>query len=146
MIYIAADHGGYQLKKHLLRYMKNELNIEARDMGAGEYVETDDYPDFAIPLAEEAAKNEENFGILICSSGQGMCIAANKVRGARAISGYSIKGAEMGRRDNNANVLCLAGKVLSEEHASAIVKTFLKTEFSGEERHKRRLDKIRAIE
>ncbi|TAN33777.1 RpiB/LacA/LacB family sugar-phosphate isomerase [Patescibacteria group bacterium] len=146
MIYIAADHGGYQLKKHLLRYMKNELNIEAKDMGAGEYVETDDYPDFALPLAEEVAKDDDNFGILICASGQGMCIAANKVRDVRAILGYNIKGVEMGRRDNNANVLCLAGKILSDEHAAAIVKTFLKTEFSGEDRYKRRLNKIQTAE
>ncbi len=146
MLYIASDHRGYQLKKYLLRYLDKQLKLKAEDMGPYEYVATDDLQDYAIPLARKVAANPEHRGILMCGSGQGMCITANKIKGIHAILGYSIETAEMSRRHGNANVLCLSADTLSEEHAAAIVKKFLGTEFDNEEPLIRRLGKIDAIE
>lgn len=145
MLYIATDHGGFQLKKYLLSYLKNQLKIKAIDLGPDKYDKEDDYPDYVIPLARIVAKGKNNRGIVICRMGNGTNIAANKIKGIRAIIGYSIAAAEYGRRDNNGNVLCLGGDILSNDHAAAIVKKFLETGFDGG-RHARRLDKIAAIE
>jgi ribose 5-phosphate isomerase B len=142
MLYIASDHGGFKLKNRLIRYLQNELLEPFEDLGPFEYVETDDYSDYAISLSKKVEKDKKNLGILICGTGNGVCIAANKNKGIRAIIGYNIKSAELGKEHNNANVLCLAGRVLTEEHAMMIVKKFLETPFSGDERHVRRLKKI----
>lgn len=146
MLYIASDHGGYQLKKYLIRYLKNQLKIKAVDLGARAYDPTDDFPDFAIPLARQVIKGKNNQGILICRNGQGVCIAANKVKGARAAFGFSIECTEWARRDDHANILCLPAEYISEEHAAAIVKKFLETEYDNDERFVRRLKKIAKIE
>lgn len=146
MLYIASDHGGYQLKKYLVHFLKTQLETEAKDLGPHEYKEDDDFPDFAFLLAKKVAENDKAKGILVCRTGQGMCIAANKIKGIRAILGYNIETAEKSRKEDNANVLCLAGGVLSEEHAAAVVRRFLETEFDGEERRMRRLKKIEEIE
>ncbi len=145
MLYIASDHRGYQLKKYLARYLDKQLHLSVEDMGPTEYVATDDLQDFAIPLAKNVLKNPENRGILICGSGQGMCMTANRFNGIHAIMGYSIEAAEMGRRHGNGNIICLAADVLSEEHAAAIVKKFLETEFDNDERLLRRLHKMNSI-
>ncbi len=144
-LYIASDHGGYQLKKRLVSYIENELKLRIEDMGPHEYVETDDYPDYAIPLAKKVAA-EKSRGILICKNGVGVCIAANKTKGVRAGIGYNIDCAETMVIDDNTNVLCLASKLSSDEHAMAIVKRWLETEHTGEERHKRRLGKVAELE
>ena len=146
MLCIASDHAGYQLKKYLINRLKNDLEDKIKDMGPKNFDENDDFPDFAAPLAKETVKNEKNQGILICGSGQGMCIAANKIKGARAIIGYSIQGAELGRKHNNANIICLAGRILSNEHALAIVKTFLSAKFEKKNRFVRRNKKIKDLE
>lgn len=146
MLYIASDHAGFQLKKYLVRYIEKQLKLEVEDMGPAEFDKDDDFPDFALPLAKKVAADKDSLGILICGSGHGVCIAANKVSGSRAILGYSIEAAEWARRHNNANVLCLAGRVLTEEHAAAIVKKFLENSFDGEERLVRRIAKIEAAE
>jgi len=145
-LYIASDHGGYHLKKRLVRYIENELNLTIVDMGPHEYVKTDDYPDFAIPLARKVAKNKKSRGIVICSSGVGVCIAANKIPGIRAGQGFNIELAESMMEHDNTNILCLGQKTVSEEHAMAIVKKWLESEFSGAARHVRRLKKITDIE
>jgi len=142
---IASDHGGYQLKKRLIRYIENELNLEITDMGPHEYEETDDYPDYVVPLAEKVSK-EGGRGIVICRNGVGVCIAANKVAGIRCGIGYNIDAAESMMKDDNTNILSLAADHLSEDHAMAVVKKWLETEFSGEERHVRRLSKVSALE
>ena len=146
MLYIASDHAGLKLKKYLTRYLEKQLKIPFGDMGPTEYEKTDDFPDYAAPLAQKVAENKENKGILICGSGHGVCIVANKINGIRAIQGYSIKGAEMGRRHNNANILCLAGQVLTQDHAVSIVKKFLDTDFEKQDRLIRRDRKIAKIE
>ncbi|MBD3311375.1 MAG: RpiB/LacA/LacB family sugar-phosphate isomerase [Candidatus Magasanikbacteria bacterium] len=144
-LYIASDHGGYQLKKRLIRYLQNELDFEVEDMGPYKYNEGDDYPDYAIPLAKKVAE-EDSRGILICKNGIGVCVAANKVKGVRAGIGYNMMAAETMMTDDKTNILCLAAKLTSEEHSMAIVKKWLETEFSEKERHVRRLKKIEKLE
>lgn len=146
MLYIASDHAGYQLKKHLLTYIKTQLRKTIKDFGPKKFDKEDDFPDFAAPLAKKVAANDKDYGILICGTGHGVCMTANKVKGVRAILGYGIEAAEMGKKHNNANVLCLAGKVLSNEHADAIVKKFLATKFENAERLVRRNNKVAALE
>ena len=114
-LYIASDHAGYQLKKRLVRYFENELEIPFEDMGPHEYNELDDFPDFVIPAAKKAVETNGR-AILICGSGIGACISANKVKDMYAGFGYNIEVAGLMRQHNNTNGLCLAGRVLSEDH------------------------------
>ena len=146
MIYIASDHRGYQLKKELFDFIKTKLEKEIVDMGPAKYDEDDDFVDYAVPLAKKVVSVKNSLGILICGMGHGTCIAANKIKGARAIVGYSISGAELGRQDNDANILCLAGRVLSKVHAEAIVRKFLETPYKNLERYNRRIEKIAELE
>lgn len=144
-LYIASDHGGYGLKKRLIRYIKNELKIKIDDLGPKTYMETDDYPDYVIPLAKKVIKNKGQ-GIVICRNGIGVCIAVNKVKGVKCGIGYNISAAESMVKDDNTNIISLAADHLSEDHAMAIIKKWLETEFSNEERHRRRLKKVEKIE
>lgn len=146
MIYIASDHAGYQLKKDLVDYLQKKLNLEITDLGPTKYDDTDDYTDYAVPVAKKVSTEKESFGILICGSGHGMCITANKIPGIRAIVGYSIQGAEIARQHNDANILCLAGRILSKDHAEAIVKKFLESTYKNDERFVRRNNKIAQLE
>jgi len=147
MIYLASDHGGFQLKKFLETYLTTQLNQKVEDLGPKKYEETDDYTDYAPLVGKAVVRDSGSLGILICGSGHGMCITANKIKGVRASIGYSIEGAELARRDDDVNVLCLAGRILSEEHAAAIVKKFLETELRTDSiRYTRRLEKIKEIE
>ena len=147
MIYIGSDHGGFQMKKHLLAFIKKELEQKIEDLGAFEYNEEDDYVDYAIKVAEKVVKGKDNFGILICKRAHGVNITANKIQGARASIGYSVEGVEWGRKDDDINILCLASKIITNEHASAIVKKFLETEFRTDNpKYARRLQKIAELE
>ncbi len=146
MIYLGADHRGHALKKYLLRFLEKQLKREAVDLGAIDYDDQDDFVDFAVLVAKKVAAEPGSFGILLCGNGQGMCMAANKIKGARAMLGHSIESAEFTRREDDANIICLPARTMSDEHATAIVKTFLETEFSREEKRVRRLDKLKALE
>lgn len=146
MLFIASDHAGFQLKKALVTYIETQLGLEVDDLGPIVFEEGDDFPDYAEPVAKEVAKSQENLGILICGTGYGMCIAANKVKGVRAIIGYNITATELGRKHNDANILCLAGRIITEDHAKAIVKKFIETTFDKEERFIRRNKKIEELE
>lgn len=146
MLYLGADHRGYQKKEKLKAFLK-ERAISFEDLGAFEYNSEDDYPDFALAVARKVAENsEENRGILFCGSGMGMDVAANKVKGVRATVAYSKDSAEHARSNDNINVITLAADHLSFEEIQHIVTSFLETAFSGEERHIRRLKKIENIE
>jgi len=143
-IYIGADHRGFQLKEILKIFLK-EIGYEVVDFGNDIYDENDDYPDFVLPVAKKVAENpEQNRGIVLGGSGQGEAIAANKVKGIRAAVFYG--GPEeiikLSREHNNVNILSLGASFLSEEQARQAVRIWLETPFSGEERHKRRLEKI----
>jgi ribose 5-phosphate isomerase B len=144
VIYVDADHRGFDLKKKLIVFLR-ELDYEVKDLRPGKYDESDDYSEVAIKLAEKVVQQNTK-GILICGSGVGVCIAANKVNGARAGTATSVKQARLSRMDNNANILCLSSGLTDEETNFEIAKTFLETVFSSEERHIRRLNKIRDYE
>ena len=146
-IYIASDHGGYELKSKILENYESLItNHELIDLGPFELNEDDDYPDYALKVAEKVANENNALGILICRSGNGMCIAANKVKGAYAALAFSKKHAEMARKDDNANIVCLDSDYEGENPVE-IVKTFLTTEFAGmDTRHGRRFLKIKEIE
>lgn len=143
-LFITSDHAGYALKKRLVRYLENELHVAFEDMGPAAHDPEDDFPDYVIPAAKKAVEVGGR-AIMICGSGIGTCIAANKVKGMRAALAYNIESAELSRKHNNANGLCLAGRVLTEDHAMAMVKKWLETDFLGD-KYERRNQKIAAIE
>ena len=145
MLYIAADHGGYPLKEELKRFLIEE-GYEIVDLGAEELDLVDDYPDFAFKLAEQVVQDEDAGGILICGTGQGVCMAANKVAGIRAVLVHNDFTAKDAADHLNANVICLGGRVTDPETAKKLVKIWLDTEFSDDERHARRLRKIEEFE
>ena len=142
-IALGADHRGFEVAAHLADLL----------MRLGHHVQTShhfdgkscDYPDVAYQVARAVADGNADRGILLCGSGIGMCIAANKVRGVRAALVHDEVGADMSRRHNNANVLCLPADMLGNRFIDRIVQTWLKTEFEGG-RHARRVRKIAAIE
>ena len=144
VIYIGADHAGFKLKEKIKRHF-DSFGIEYYDVG-GNGEAGDDYPDFAFKVAEKVSKNKDVLGILICGTGTGMVIAANKVMGIRAIVGYDNYSVKMSREHNNANVLCLRGRRFSGDKNLRLVKIWLNSDFSGADRHKRRLRKIRMFE
>lgn len=143
-LYISSDHAGFALKKRLVRFLEKELQLRVTDMGPKDLEPEDDFPDYVIPTAKKAVENNGR-AIMICGSAIGTCIAANKVKGMYAALAYNIESAELSRKHNNANGLCLAGRVLSEEHAMAMVKKWLETEFLGD-KYERRNKKIEALE
>jgi len=139
---IGSDHRGYKLKE----FLKEKLSIshEVKDFGVFSE-ERSDYPDIAIPLSEAVARNEFHFGILICYTGIGMSIAANKVKGIRAAHVVDERYAVLARKHNDANVICLPAGFIKEEEALNCVVTFLETEFEGG-RHQERVKKIEKYE
>ena len=128
MIILGADHGGFELKEIIKEYLK-EKNIDFYDIGSYELDNLDNFPEIAIPLAKKVASREYDKGILVCGSGVGVCMAANRIRGVRAVNAYSDEVAKLSRQHNNANVLCLGGRLLTVEQAKSIIDTWLKTEF-----------------
>jgi len=140
MIYIGADHAGFNLKEELKKYLE-ELGYEYEDLGNKDLDTGDDYPDYASLVAEKVT-GTDNLGILICATGVGMCLAANKIKGIRAANAWDEFTAVSSREHNNANILCLAGKVLDVEAAKRITRVWLESEYTKEERHIRRLDKV----
>lgn len=146
-IYIASDHGGIKLKSEILASDKLQIkNYKFEDLGPFELNPDDDYPDYALKVAEAVASDEGSVGVLICRSGNGMAIAANKIKGAYAALAFSIHHAEMARRDDNANIICLDADYEGDDPIE-IVKKFLETEFAGmDTRHGRRFRKIQDIE
>ena len=144
IVFIGSDHRGYQLKQFLKEWLKSHEYI-CQDVGNSKYQIDDDYTDFAIKTAEKTVANK-GFGVVICGSGVGVCIAANKVRGARAALCTNVKQARLAREDDNANILCLGSDLIKTEEAEQILEIFLTTMFSSLERHVRRLDKINKYE
>lgn len=144
-IAIGNDHGGFELKKAIVVFLK-EQDIEVIDVGTHKLLESGDYPDFAEMVAEKVAKNEVDSGILICGTGIGVSITANKIAGVRAAVVGDVFSAQATKEHNHANVLCLGQRVIGEGLALMIVDTWLKTECSMDERHLRRIEKIHLIE
>ncbi len=142
-IAIGADHGGYELKQHIVEFLVAQGH-QVRDLGVHS-PESVDYPDIAAPVARAVAAGEFERGILICGTGIGISLAANKIDGIRAAVCTDCYMARMSRQDNDANVLCLGGRVLGLGSALDVVQTFLSSEFLGG-RHARRVAKITALE
>src|SRR3990167_10123567 len=146
MLYIGSDHRGYNLKEALKTYLK-ELNFNFEDLGALELTPDDDYPDYAVLIAKKVAGDpEKNRGILICSSGVGVDVTANKFKGVRSALLFNPEQAQMSRNDDNTNVLSLSADFIDENVAKEIIRVWLETPFSRLERHVRRLIKIKNIE
>ncbi|GHB23397.1 ribose-5-phosphate isomerase [Streptomyces viridiviolaceus] len=144
-VYLGSDHAGYELKNHLVEWLK-AAGHEPVDCGPHIYDAQDDYPPFCLRAAERTAADEGSLGIVIGGSGNGEQIAANKVKGVRAALAWSEETAELGRQHNNANVVAVGARMHSLEDATKFVETFLKTPFSGDERHVRRIDMLSSYE
>jgi ribose 5-phosphate isomerase B len=142
---IGSDHAGYQLKEHLRTWMAAR-EIDVRDVGAQTFDPADDYPDFARAVADLVRTEQVDLGVLICSTGVGSCITANKFRGVRAALVHEAFSARMSRLHNDANVLCLGASTVAPRYAEEILAAWLETPFSGDERHRRRLHKVAQIE
>jgi RpiB/LacA/LacB family sugar-phosphate isomerase len=146
MIYIGADHGGYKMKEQLKKFLQKK-KLDFTDVGAKKLVKHDDYPDYAKLVGKKVSQNPlRNIGILICRSGQGVCIVANKFTHVRAALVWNTKEAEMSRIDDMTNVLCLPSDYISQKESEAIVNVWLKTPYSSDARHVRRIKKISALE
>lgn len=143
-IAIGSDHRGFTVKQRVLGLVK-QLGHDVRDEGVAAGDSSVDYPDFAFAVAKAVGTGAASRGILICGTGIGMCIAANKVRGVRAACCHDLITAEMSRRHNDANVLCLSADMLGEELIDRMVRTWLATEFEAG-RHERRVEKITEFE
>lgn len=143
-IALGSDHGGYQLKENLKKYLK-ELNVEYKDFGCNSEKSVD-YPDIGFKIAREVKNRNYDKGILICGTGIGMSIVANKIKGIRASLCHDVFSARYAREHNDANILTLGGRVIDSGIAKEIVKVWLNTDFSGEERHLKRLNKIKQEE
>ena len=159
-IYIGADHAGFELKENLKKYLSDlGLGYEVVDKGASEYNENDDYPDFITPVAKSVSADGGSFGIIIGGSGQGEAMCANRIFGVRAAvfygeviaeSGIDLQGnksadpfeiIKLARMHNNANILSFGARFVGLDAAKFATELFLKTEFSGDERHERRITK-----
>lgn len=141
---IGSDHEGFSLKNGLIERLRKKYSI--KDLGAYTFDPDDDYPDFADAVASEVASGRITRGILVCGSGVGACIAANKIPGARACLCQDTYSARQGVEHDDMNVLCLGALVTGIELAAELAITFLNAHFSNEERHLRRLEKVNAME
>lgn len=145
-IYLGADHGGFELKEKFKEYLNNTGVHELEDCGATSFAFNDDYPDFAFVVAERVASNQQSLGVLFCRSGSGMVIAANKVKGIRAVEIYDQQIAAHAKSHNQANVIAFSGDYLSAEQMFALFEIFIKEAIDQDERHQRRLQKINNYE
>jgi len=141
-IYIASDHGGFKLKEEI----KENIEGQVFDLGPKQLDPHDDYPQFAFCVAEKVSQEPNSIGLLFCRSGSGMVIAANKVKGVRAVDVYQQKIAEHAVRDNHANVFAFGADFLDKEEVLACLSTILHTQPDQDERHLRRIQQIASYE
>lgn len=140
-IYIGSDYRGFERKQQIIQYLY-ERGDEINDMGAYDHTEGDDYNDSAIAVAKNVRENRGSFGILICGSGHGMTIQANRFKGIRATYCHNPESAVMAREHEDANVLCLSAEFIDEALAKSIVEAFLSTNFTAIERRVRRINRL----
>jgi len=143
-IYIGADHAGFKLKEELKKFLISRKHTVI-DVGAHKFDKNDDYPQYAAAVGQKVKNDKKSRGILLCGNAEGICIAANKISGIRAAIGYSEYAAITSRTDDDANILCLAGRVLKPAQAKKITAKFLSTPFSKTKRHERRLRQVKKI-
>ena len=144
-IAIGADHGGYPLNERVIDELRS-AGHDVIDIGTHDGSAADDYPDYALKVGQSIQRNEADIGILICGSGVGASVAANKLKGVRAALCGDTYSGHQSREHDDCNVLCLGARVVGEELALEIVRAFVGARFSAEERHKRRLAKIAEME
>lgn len=144
-ISVGADHGGFPLNERIIKELR-DAGHEVQDFGTHDGSRADDYPDYAIMVGQAVQSGQADAGLLICGSGVGASVAANKLRGVRAALCGDTYSARQSREHDDCNVLCLGARVVGVELALEIVRAFLSARFTGEERHRRRLDKINDIE
>lgn len=146
MLYIASDHGGFKLKEELKKFCKYK-KVKCTDLGPAKFDPNDDYPDYAALVAEKVSTNpKKDIGILLCRSGQGVCIAANKFAHVRAALVWNPVEAKMSRSDDMSNVLCLPADYITLPTAKRIVEVWLETPYSKDPRHVRRIKKLESLE
>jgi len=138
-ICISSDHAGFKIKEYIKEEMIN-LGISIIDLGPFSDNSVD-YPDYAKKVSRRVATKKSDAGILVCGSGTGMAISANKIKGIRAAVGYNLKSTQLSRQHNNANIICVGSRLTKKKNIKKIIMTFLKTKFDGG-RHKRRIQKI----
>ena len=144
-VFLGSDHRGFELKNTLLEYVKS-LGYEVQDCGALEYNKEDDYPDFAKAVGEKIVEDNSSLGIVICGSGAGITVAANKIKGVRCSLGFNPMQVKSGKEDDDTNILGIACNYTNESESKELVKIFLETNYDPAERHQRRLDKISQME
>lgn len=142
---VGGDHAGFEMKEELEAWLR-ATGRELEDVGAHDFEPEDDYPDFAAAVARAVAEGRAERGILICGSGVGASVAANKLKGVRAAVCHDAYSAAQGVEHDDMNVLCLGSRVIGAALARSLVEAFLGARFSGEERHRRRLAKIADLE
>jgi len=145
MVYLGADHNGFALKEKIKIWLR-DWGYEFRDLGAAEFDQGDDFPDFGVPVAREVARRKGSFGILVCRSGCGMDIVANKVKGVRCILAVNSDQVFHSRKEDQVNVLSLPADFISEKEAKKAVRFFLETEPALDPRYLRRIEKINQLE
>jgi len=144
-IYLGTDHAGFQLKEKIKAFLL-EKAFEVEDCGALTFDKDDDYPDFIAKTAIRVSENPNSKGVVFGKSGAGECITANKIKGIRAILGFSVENVKLAREHNDANVLSFGSAFVDEEVTKNLLTIFLETKFTNEERHIRRINKITEIE
>ncbi len=142
---VASDHGGYSLKGRVVEELRQTGN-EALDLGPNSEIPGDDYPDYAKAVAQAVLDGRADRAVLICGSGAGACVAANKFKGIRAATCHDSFSARQCVEDDNVNVLCLGARVVGTGLAAELVRDYVNAKFSGAERHRRRLGKVAAFE
>lgn len=144
-IYLAADHAGFELKEEIKKHLQDKSQ-DVEDCGNLNYDVDDDYPDFIVLAAQKVSEDPGSFGIVVGKSGNGEAIVANKIKGIRCAFGFNDESVKLSRLHNNANMLSLGSSFVELDYAKKLVDLFLETQFSNEERHTRRLEKIKSLE
>ncbi len=144
-IYLGSDHAGFDLKE-VVKASLITGGYEVQDLGALELDEKDDYPSYADAVAKKVATDAESVGMLFCGNAEGVCIVANKTDGVRAAIGYAEEAVKTARTDDDANIICFAGRLQTVEQVIQLAHLFVSTTFSNQERHLRRLAEIKKIE
>jgi ribose 5-phosphate isomerase B len=144
-VFLGSDHAGYDLKKHLLGQLA-EAGYEVVDIGPHQFIPDDDYPAYCLATGAAVVAEPGSLGVVIGGSGNGEQIAANKVAGVRAALAWNLDTAQLGRRHNDANIVAIGARQHTADEATGFVKAFLSTDFSGEERHARRIRQVAEYE
>ncbi len=144
-IYLGTDHAGFEFKESIKQFLTKE-GYEVEDCGAFTFDKNDDYPDFISKVAEKISGDPSSFGIVLGKSGAGECMVANKYKGIRAFLAVNENNVRLAREHNDANIISLGSEIVTLEEAKNLIKLFLEIPFSNEERHVRRINKIKEIE